>query len=108
MIALSFFGGGEALGKQMAASAVGLISVGGLFRQFLQTAKFQGFKNTLAQGNTWNYLAGVFALVLPQAGELIPALRELYDALIMGSWGLVITRGIALLTIAFYMFKKGK
>lgn len=108
MVGLSFFTGigGEGIAQQAVSLAVGAIALVGAFRQFLPTAKFKGWKQAFGEANTWNYLSGVLVLIVPQAGELIPALRELYDALILGNWGLVISRGIALLTIAFYLFKK--
>lgn len=105
MLVFSFFGGNEGLAQQLVSTGVGLIATIGLVRQFLNTAKFQGFKNTLAQANTWNYIGGVVLLILPQAGDLIPAVQSVYDALITGNWGLVISRGFTLLTIVFYLVK---
>lgn len=105
MFALSFFGGGEDLAQQVVSAVVGVVALFGAVRQFLPNAKFKGVKATLAEANTWNYIAGVVVLIVPQAGELVPALRELYDALILGNWGLVISRGVALLTMAFYLFR---
>lgn len=103
----SFFGLKEGTAQTVVMSIVGLIGAVGAVRQFLQSAKFGGWKETLSQPNTWNYLASVVALIgLPQAGNLIPALHDLSDALISGNWGLVITRGITLLTIVFYIFVK--
>jgi len=106
MFILSFVGGSEQLGMQIASVVVGIIGSAGTLRQFLPNAKFRGIKATLGEVNTWNYLTASSLLILPQAGELIPALRGLYDALIMSNWGLVITRGVTLLTIVFYLVKK--
>jgi hypothetical protein len=106
MFVFSFFGGTEDLAQQIVSTAVGVIALFGAVRQFLPSLKFTGFKAALAAPNTWNYLSGVLVLLVPQAGELVPALREVYDALILGNWGLVISRGIAFLTILFYIFKK--
>lgn len=103
----SFFGLQENTAQQVVMAVVGIIAAGGGVRQFLQTAKFGGFLETLKQPNTINYLIGVLTLVgIPQAGEIVPALKDVVDALVTGNWGLVITRGIALLTILFYIFKK--
>ena len=106
MVVFSFFGGTEGLAQQIVSLGVGVVALFGAVRQFLPNAKFKGFKDALGEVNTWNYIGGVLTLIVPQAGELVPALRDLYDALITGNWGLVITRGVALLTIAFYLFKK--
>lgn len=106
MVVFSFFGGTEGLAQQIVSLGVGVVSLFGTVRQFLPNAKSKGFKDVLGEVNTWNYISGVLTLIVPRAGELVPALRDLYDALIIGNWGLVITRGVALLTIAFYLFKK--
>jgi len=106
MVVFSFFGGTEDLAQQIVSLGVGVVALFGAVRQFLPNAKFKGVKEVLGAANTWNYISGVVVLILPQAGELVPALRDLYDALILGNWGLVISRGVALLTIAFYLSKK--
>ena len=106
MVVFSFFGGNEGLAQQLVSLGVGIVALIGAIRQFANTAKFQGFRNTLAQANTWNYISGVVLLILPQAGDLIPAVQDVYDALITGNWGLVISRGFALLTIIYYMVRK--
>lgn len=106
MFVFSFFGGTEDTAQVIVSAGVGLVAAAGAIRQFLPNLKFTGFKAALAAPNTWNYLSGVLVLLVPQAGELVPALREVYDALILGNWGLVISRGIAFLTILFYIFKK--
>ena len=106
MVGLSFFGGGENVAQSLVTAGVGIVAAFGAFRQFLVGAKWQGFKQTLAEPNTWNYIAGIVLTILPQATDLVPALQGVYDALITGNWGLVISRGIALLTIVYYLFIK--
>lgn len=106
MVVLSFFGGGESTAQALVTAGFGVVAAIGAFRQFLVGAKWQGFKATLSEPNTWNYLAGVVLTIVPQATDLVPALQGVYDALIGGNWGLVISRGIALLTIIYYLFVK--
>lgn len=106
MVGLSFFGGGENTAQALVTAGVGVVAAIGVFRQFLVNAKWKGLKATLAEPNTWNYIGGVILTILPQATDLIPALHGVYDALITGNWGLVISRGIALLTIIYYLFVK--
>lgn len=106
MVILSFFGGGENVAQALVTAGFGVVAAIGVFRQFLVGAKWKGLKGTLAEPNTWNYIAGVVLTILPQATDLVPALHGVYDALITGNWGLVISRGIALLTIIYYLFVK--
>lgn len=102
----SFFAAPGDLATTVVMSIVGLVAAVGAVRQFLPSAKFVGWRSVLASANTWNYLTGLLTLVgIPAAGEIIPALQGLTDALVDGNWGLVITRGVALLTILFYLLK---
>lgn len=105
MVVFSFFGGTENYAQQIVSTIVGVIALVGTTRQLLPSFKLQNWKEVLGKTNTWNYLSGVAVLILPQATEFIPALRDVYDAMILGNWGLVISRGIALLTIIFYLLK---
>lgn len=103
----SFFGAPEALSTQVVMSIVGLIAAVGAVRQFLPNAKFSSIKDRLKDQNTWNYLTGlVVTLGIPNIDQLIPPLHDLSDAFISGNWGLVITRGVTLLTMAFYLLVK--
>lgn len=105
----SFFAAPESVSTQVVMSIVGLIAAVGAVRQFLPNAKFSSIKERLADPNTWNYLAGLVAtLGIPNIDQLIPPLHDLSDAFSSGNWGLVITRGITLLTMAFYLFVKKK
>lgn len=106
---ISFFGGGEALATQVVMSVAGLVAAFFAVRQFIQSAKFGGWKETLVQGNTLNYLAQVLVLVgIPNIDQIIPPLKELVDAFLQGNWGLAISKGVALITIIFYLFFAGK
>lgn len=107
MVVGSFWGLQE--GTANAVIAVGVAAVGafGLVRQFLSTAKFGGFKEALLQPNTLNYLVSALTLAgVPGAAELVPAFKQLAEALISGNWGLAITASISFITILFYIFKK--
>lgn len=106
MVILSFFGGGENTAQALVTAGFGVVAAVGVFRQFLVGAKWKGFAATLAEPNTWNYLAAIMLTIVPKATDLVPALQGVYDALIGGNWGLVISRGIALLTIIYYLFVK--
>ena len=110
MVILSLFGGGEDLANQVVMAVVGTIAAFGAVRQFVQSAKFGGWKQTLIQGNTLNYLFSALTLVgLPSLETAIPALKDFISSIVDGNWGLAISRGVALLTILFYLFmNKGK
>lgn len=106
MVGLSFFGGGENVAQALVSAAVGLIGAFAVVREFIVNAKFKGWKETLGEVNVWNYLAAIVLTILPQATDLVPALQGVYDALISGNWGLVISRCIALFTIIYYLAVK--
>ena len=110
MVILSLFGGGEDLANQVVMAVVGTIAAFGAVRQFVQSAKFGGWKQTLIQGNTLNYLFSALTLVgLPSLETAIPALKDFISSIVEGNWGLAISRGVALLTILFYLFiNRGK
>lgn len=106
---ISFFGGTEQLATQVVMSVAGFISALFAVRQFIQSAKFGGWKETLVQGNTLNYLAQVLVLVgIPNIDQIVPPLKELVDAFLQGNWGLAISKGVALVTIIFYLFFANK
>ena len=107
MIVISFFGGGDSLAQQVVMSVAGVIGAFFAVRQFVQTAKFGGWYQTLVQGNTLNYVAQVLLLVgIPNVDQLIPPLKDLIDAFVQGNWGLIISRFVSLATIIFYLFIK--
>ena len=107
MIVISFFGGGESLAQQVVMSVAGVIGAFFAVRQFVQTAKFGGWYQTLVQWNTLNYVAQVLLLVgIPNVDQLIPPLKDLIDAFVQGNWGLIISRFVSLATIIFYLFIK--
>jgi len=107
MVVLSLFGGGEELANRIVMTAVGVIATAGAARQFFQTAKFGGWFQTLIQGNTINYLVSALTLIgLPSLETAVPALKDFISSIVEGNWGLAISRGVALLTILFYIFMK--
>ena len=109
LFVISFFGGTEELATRVVMSIAGVISAFFAIRQFIQSAKFGGWKETLVQGNTLNYLAQVLVLLgVPNIDQLIPPLKELVDAFIQGNWGLAISKGVAFITIVFYLFFANK
>lgn len=105
MVIFSLFGGGEDLANRVVMTVVGGIATAGAVRQFIQSAKFGGWMKTLVQGNTINYLFSALTLIgLPNLETAIPALKDFIGSIVEGNWGLAISRGVALLTILFYIF----
>ena len=105
LFVISFFGGTEELATKVVMSIAGVFSAFFAVRQFIQSAKFGGWRETLVQGNTLNYLAQVLVLIgIPNIDQVIPPLKELVDAFLQGNWGLAISKGVALVTIIFYLF----
>ena len=96
------------LGRELTLAFTAVIAAFGLFRQWLKTKPGRlPLREWLKKdANTWNYLAGVVLTILPFAGELVPALRDVVDAIINGQWNLLLTRLITLGTIAYYLFFK--
>ena len=107
MVILSIFGGGEALASQVVMSVSGLIAAFFAVRQFVNSAKFGGWKETFVQGHTLNYLAQVLLLVgIPNVDQLVAPTKELVQAFVEGNWGRVISAVVSLATIVFYLFIK--
>ena len=107
MVILSIFGGGEALASQVVMSVSGLIAAFFAVRQFVNSAKFGGWKKTFVQGNTLNYLAQVLLLVgIPNVDQLVAPTKELVQAFVERNWGRVISAVVSLATIVFYLFIK--
>lgn len=104
---LSMFGGNESLASQVVMSVSGLIAAFFAVRQFVNSAKFGGWKEAFVQGNTLNYLAQVLLLVgIPNIDQLIPPAKSLVQGFIDGNWGNVISSLVTLATIVFYLFIK--
>jgi hypothetical protein len=96
------------LGNELTIAFTAVIAAFGLFREWLKTKPQRlPLREWLKRdANTWNYLAGVLLTILPFAGELVPALRDVVDAIITKQWNLLLTRIITLGTIAYYLFFK--
>ena len=103
----SFFGAPEALSTQVGMSIIALLASAGAIRQFLPSAKFDSIKARFADPNTWNYIAGLVAtLGIPNLDQAVPALHDFVNAFSSGNWGLIVSRGVSLITILFYLFVK--
>jgi hypothetical protein len=73
--------------------------------------KQKGFswKNFDKSANGWNYVAQFVTLFLgSNVAELIPALKGLVSAISLGEFPGIISAGLGLLTMVYYIFFQGK
>lgn len=109
LLITSFFGGmSEDLATQIAGVVSGIIGAAYGVRNWYKNAKLVNGKAWIADPNNWTYLSAVVFAIIPKAGDLVPALRDLIQAVIAGNWGSIITAGVSLLTLVYYIFVKGK
>jgi len=91
---------------QIVGAIFGLLAAAMATRSWLVNAKFGGVGKWLKDPNTWAYLTAIIVAVVPQAADLIPALKNLSDALIAGNWSGILTAGFSILTMVYYLFIK--
>ena len=87
----AFWGLSEDTATSVVTAVTGLISAGALVLQFFKTSKFQSFKDVLSNSNTWAYLVTVIGSFLPNAGEIVAALRGVSDAAFSKNLGAILT-----------------
>jgi len=103
MLLGSFWGLQEQAAQSIISVGVAAIAAFGGIRQFLQTAKFGGFLETLKQANTQNYIVSLLAILgVPQAQALVDSASKVVDAAQQKNYGLLISTGLSFLTIIFY------
>ena len=103
----SIFGGMSGdLATQIVTAVLGIIAAAFAARNWFVNAKFKLDKSWIADPNNWAYLSAVVGALIPGAADLIPGLQDLANALISGNWTAVITAGLTLLSMAYYLFFK--
>lgn len=109
MLIGSFWGLQEQTAQTIIGVGVaGIAAIGGI-RQFLQTAKFGGFLDTLKQANTQNYIVSLLAILgIPQAQTLVDSASKIVDAAQQKNYGLLISTVLSFFTILFYTVIKKK
>jgi hypothetical protein len=109
LLIASLFGG-------MSPDTAGLIVAGGAgvvaaflaIRNWVVNAHFKLDKSWIADPNNWSYLTAVLVGISPKAADLVPGLKGLLEALFSGNWGSIISAAVALISLVYYSFFKGK
>ena len=109
LLAASIFGGmsGELAG-QIAGVISGIVGLFIGFRNWFKNAKLATGKSWIGDPNNWAYLTAVVAAAFPKFADLVPALHDLATAIASGNWGSIITAGVSILTLVYYLVIKGK
>lgn len=93
------------IANDVVAYLLGIVGLIGNVRLFLKDAKFVGFIAWLQNPNTWGYLLGILTAFSPALGDLVPSLKELFDAIISKNYGAIITSLFALGSIIWGLVK---
>lgn len=108
LLATSVVGGmSEDQATQIAGLLSGIIGAFAGVRNWLKNAKLTTGKAWIGDPNNWTYLSAVVGVLLPKAADLVPALQGLANAIVSGNWSSIITTGLGLLTLIYYIFIKG-
>lgn len=108
LLVASIFGGmSDELAAQIAGVISGIIAAFVGFRNWYKNAKLTTGKSWIGDPNNWTYLTAFVAALLPKAADLVPALHDLVNAIQTGNWGSIITAGVSILTLIYYIFVKG-
>lgn len=102
----SLWGLQEPTATSVVVAIFGLVGAFFTVRNFLVSAKFVGVKTWVTDPNTLSQLGTVIVALIPTAGPLIPALGDLAKAFVSGNWASIITAGLSLLSIVYYLFIK--
>ena len=102
----SLWGLQEPTATSVVVAIFGLVGAFFTVRNFLVSAKFVGFKAWATDTNTLSTLGTVIVALIPTAGPLIPAIGDLTKAFVSGNWASIITAGLSLLSIVYYLFIK--
>lgn len=109
LLATSVVGGmSEDLATQIAGLIAGLIGAFAGVRNWLKDAKLVTVKKWIGDPNNWTYLSAVVVAAIPKFADFVPALQDLANAIVSGNWGSMITAGVSLLTLVYYLVLKGK
>lgn len=109
LLAASIVGGmQEELAGQIAVLISGIIGAFGSLRNWLKNVKLATGKSWIGDPNNWAYLSAVVMAVLPQFADFVPAIKDLANAIISGNWSSIITAGVSLLSLVYYLIIKNK
>ena len=107
LLVASFFGGmSEDLATQTAGLIAGAVGVFGGFRNWLKTAGIVKAQSWIGNPNNWAFLTAAVTAIIPKLADLVPPLQDLALAIVAGKWGAIVTSGVSLLSIIYFMFIK--
>jgi len=102
----SLWGLQEPTATSIVVAIFGMVGAFFTIRNFLVSAKFVGVKSWATDPNTLRDLGTVIVALVPAAGPLIPAIGDLAKAFVSGNWASIITAGLSLLSMVYYLFIK--
>lgn len=101
----------DAIAKETMAAIIGLVSLSGLLRKALKSAKFIGWKKFF-DPNTVNYLVGVLVVALPAQAVLfegvMPSIGKLAQAIASKDYGAAASALFSVITFVFYHLRNKK
>lgn len=102
----SWVGMTEELGTSIYMAFASLVGLFGAVRLWAKNDfHFKGKENLNRSANMWNYLGQMVIVLLPEAGNLVPAVADVIDAVLKKDTSVILSRGMALVVIIFYLIK---
>jgi len=107
LLITSIFGG---MSGELAAQIGGVISglIGATFglRTWIKNAKLTTGKSWIGDPNNWAYLSALIVSILPKFADLVPGLQDLAQAIAAKNWGQIVTAGVSILSLVYYLVIK--
>jgi len=102
----SLWGLQEPSATSIVVAIFGIVGAFFTVRNFLVSAKFVGVKAWATSPNTLSLLSAVIGAAIPAAAPLVPAIGDLAKAFASGNWASIITAGLSLLSLVYFLFIK--
>ena len=90
------------------SSILGVVAAAFAARNWFVKAHFSLDKSWVGDPNNWAYIGTIVGALIPAAGSLVPALKDLATALVAGNWPAIITAGLTMLSLLYYLVIKKK
>lgn len=102
----SWIGLSEELGTSIYTTLAGTIGLFGALRLWAKNDfHFKGKENLNRSANMWHYLGQMVIVLLPEAGNLVPAIADVVDAVVKKDTSVLLSRGMTLVVVLFYLLK---
>lgn len=109
LLAASVVGGmAEDQATQIAGLLSGIVGAFAGVRNWLKTIKLTTAKSWIGDPNNWAYVTAVVSAAIPKFADFVPAIQDLANAIVSGNWGAIITAGVSLLTLVYYLVLKSR